>query len=202
MKIFTWAIMSCYMVLFTLLGIGLVVFALHWIPIDGALYWFQMAYLDQNIRIACGATGGGLILLNWIIMEMTWSKMKRQKTIAFDNPDGQVTIALQAIEDLIRRATREIPEVKEIRSHVVARKGKIMVSARATLWSEARIPEVTEKVQALIRSRIQEMLSGIEDPVSIKMHVSKIAHRDERRKPPALPPPVEGEQVITPFRGF
>lgn len=202
MKIFTWVIMSCYMVLFTLLGIGLVVFALNFVKLDDAVYWLQAAYLDQNLRVACGVTGGGLILLNLIIMEMTLSKMQKQKTIAFDNPDGQVTISLQAIEDLIRRSTREIPEVKEIRSNVLARKGKIMVSARATLWSEARIPEVTEKIQTLIRGRIQEMLAGIEEPVSVKMHVSKIVHREERQKPPAGRVPDEDARVTAPFRGL
>jgi len=162
----------------------------------------QAAYLDQNMRIACGMTGVGLILLNWIVLEMTLSKMQKQKTIAFENPDGQVTISLQAIEDLIRRTTQEIPEVKEIRSQVLARKGKILVSARLSLWSDARIPEVTERIQSLIRGRIQEMLSGIEEPVNVKMHVSKIVQREAQSIPPATPVPEDGPQLTTPFRGL
>ena len=198
MKLFTWIIMTCYITLFILLGIGLVAFSLQWIPLDGAVLWLEMAYQEKNLRLAFFLTGIGLILLNWMYAELTLSKAQRQKTIAFDNPDGQVTVSLSAIEDLIHRATSEVPEVKELRSDVVARKGRILVRVRATLWSEARIPQVTEKIQSVVRNRIQEMLAGIEEPVLVRVHVSKIAHHEAKDSETGQQP----EQTVTPFRGL
>ncbi len=198
MKIFMSVIMGCYMVLFILMGMGLVAFSLNWIPVEGAVWWLQAAYQDQNLRLACFLTGAGLILLNWMIAQLALAKLQRQKTIAFENPDGQVTISLSAIEDFIRKSTRELPEVKELRSDVVAGKGKIMVRARVTLWSDAHIPEVTERIQAVVKSKVGEMLAGIEEPVMVRVHVSKIAQRDEE------PPSTRREERLTgtPFRGF
>ncbi|MBI3332591.1 MAG: alkaline shock response membrane anchor protein AmaP [Candidatus Omnitrophica bacterium] len=199
MKVFTWIIMSCYMILFVLMGAGLVIFSLQGISIEGAVFWLQKAYTEKNLRLACFLTGTGLILLNWMIAQLTLAKLQQQKTIAFENPDGQVTVSLSAIEDFIRRSTRELPEVKDLRSDVVAKKGRILVRARVTLWSEAHIPEVTERIQGLVKSRVQEMLSGIEEPVLVKVHVAKIASREEA---PSGPGRREDKITTTPFRGF
>ena len=197
MKWFTWIIMSCYIVLFILLGIGLIAFALHWIPVEGTVYWLEMAYAEKNTRLAFFLTGVGLILLNWMYAELTLSKFRRQKTIAFENTDGQVTVSLAAIEDFVRRSTEELPEVKELRSDVVARKGTIVVRARAVLWAGAHIPESAEKIQSVIRSKVQEMLSGIEEPVQVRVHVAKIVHRDGKESHAR-----RAVQYTPPFRGL
>ncbi len=200
MKLFTWIIMGCYMALFILMGVGLVIFSLQWIPVDGAIEWLRMAYQEKQLRFACFLTGAGLILLNWMIAQLTIAKFQREKTIAFDNPDGQVTVSLSAIEDFIRRTMREMPEVKDLRSDVVAGKGRILVRARVVLWSDAHIPEVTERIQVLVRSRIQEMLSGIEEPVHVRVHVAKIVHREEADERGSAGR--REEKFSTPFRGF
>ena len=198
MKLFIWIIMSCYMTLFILMGLGLMAFALNWLPVEGAVFWLQAAYQQQNLRLACLLTGAGLVLLNWMIAQLTLAKVQRQKTIAFENPDGQVTVSLSAIEDFVRRSAKELAEVKELRSDVVAGKGKILVRARVTLWSEAHIPEVTERVQSLVKSRVQEMLSGIEEPVTVLVHVAGIAHREGGDSPSSR----RDERISPPFRGF
>ena len=185
MKLFTWIILTCYIVLFILLGIGLLIFSLHLIPVDGTVFWLQMAYAEDRLRMVCFAVGAGLILLNGMYAELALAKFRRQKTIAFENPDGQVTVSLNAIEDFLRRSVQEIPEVKELRSDVVARKGGIVVRARATLWSDAHIPQVAERVQSVVKAMVQEMLSGIEEPIHVRVHVAKIVHRGEVKETPA-----------------
>ena len=196
MKLFVWTIMGCYMALFILLGVALIGFSIHWMPVEGALQWLEMAYVEDNLRIACFVTGIGLIILNWMIVQLTLSKFQRQKTIAFENPDGQVTVSLSAVEDFIRRSARELPQVKDLRADVVAGKGRIMVRARVTLWSEAHIPEVSERIQAIVKSRVQEMLAGIEEPVTVRVHVAKISHREDGDRPHG-----RREEVPTHFRG-
>lgn len=178
MKLFTWIILSCYIVLFMLLGLGLVAFSLHWVSVEGPTWWLEMAYSEKNLRVICFLTGAGLILINWMYAELTLAKFRKQKTIAFENPTGQVTVSLSAIEDFIRKSSQELPEVKEVRSDVVARKGKILVRARAVLWSGAHIPDSAERIQSVIKAKVQEMLSGIEEPVIVRVHVAKIALKD------------------------
>ncbi|MBI4313281.1 MAG: alkaline shock response membrane anchor protein AmaP [Candidatus Omnitrophica bacterium] len=172
-----------YMAIFTALGAWLAAFALHLVPVDTVAIFFQTIYDDQNFRVACGLIGTGVILFNLMVFQFSWARFQRQRTIAFTNPDGDVTISLSAIEDFIRRAARQIPDIRDLKSDVLATKKGIEVTARVSLGSESHIPEVTEKIQGLIKMRVQEML-GIEDPVLVRIHVSKIVTREEGEMPP------------------
>ncbi|MBU0605378.1 MAG: hypothetical protein KKH77_03730, partial [Candidatus Omnitrophica bacterium] len=69
-----------------------------------------------------GITGALLIFISVLVMQVAMGKLTREKTIAFENPDGQVTISLSAIEDFIKRALKQLPEVKELRPSVRASK--------------------------------------------------------------------------------
>ena len=198
MKLFTWIILTCYIILFMLIGLGLIAFSLHWIPVESTTWALEMAYSEKNLRLACFLTGAGLILLNWMYAELALARFQKQKTIAFENPNGQVTVSLAAIEDFIRRSSQEMAEVKELRSDVVARKGKILIRARAVLWSGAHIPEAAERIQSMIKSKVQEMLSGIEEPVIVRVHVAKIALKDGKEGLPDRRPGVG--QFSQPFR--
>ena len=198
MKLFTWIILTCYIVLFVLIGLGLIAFSFHWVPVEIPTWWLEMAYSEKNLRLACFLTGAGLILLNWMYAQLALARFQKQKTIAFENPNGQVTVSLSAIEDFIRRSSQELSEVKELRSDVVARKGKILVRARAVLWSGAHIPDAAEKIQSVIKSKVQGMLTGIEEPVIVRVHVAKIVLREGKESLPDRRP----SQFSQPFRGL
>jgi uncharacterized alkaline shock family protein YloU len=105
--------------------------------------------------------------------------MQREKTIAFNNPDGQVTVSLSAIEDFIKRLSSTIMEIRDLRSNVVAGKKGIEINTRISLWAEANIPATTENIQATIKHRIQEML-GIEEAIIVRIHVGKIVPKEKK----------------------
>ncbi len=201
MRLLTGILLGCAMTLLMVMGGTLVVLSVHGIPMEGAVQWIQMMYQEHNLnfRIMLFLAGLGMIIINAMIANLILTKFQRQKTIAFENPDGQVTVSLSAIEDFIRRAARELEDVKDLRADVVAKKGRIIIRARATLWSDAHIPEVTERIQFLVKTRVQEMLSGVEEPITVRVHVAKITHREEAHN---SPPPRRSEQIQTPFRGF
>ena len=129
-------------------------------------------------------TGFILILINISIAHLSLGKMRREKTIAFDNPYGRVTVSLAAIEDYVKKLTTGMTEIKELKSSISAGRKGVEVVARAVLYSDANIPEVTEKIQNAIRIKLQEML-GLEETVTIKINVAKITPREQ--KPQAKP---------------
>ncbi|GAI37569.1 unnamed protein product, partial [marine sediment metagenome] len=124
----------------------------------------------QNIRLIVGGIGLFSIIASICIAQIAFGKMQREKTIAFDNPNGQVTVSLAAIEDFIKRLSYGMAEIKDLRSNVIAGKKGIEINTRVSLWAEANIPETTESIQAIIKNHIQEML-GIEEPIVVKVHV-------------------------------
>lgn len=173
--------MLFFLVIFVVIGLFLLLVSVKFIQSEPLLNALDYIYASMNLRVGVAVVGGLLILISIAAYQFTVARIERQKNIAFNNPDGQVTISLSAIEEFIKRIGSSLPEIKELKSDCIATKKGIDISTRVIFWSDANIPEATEKIQGLIRSRIQEML-GIDEPIIVKVHVTKIAARQEPRQ--------------------
>lgn len=165
---------------FIVIGGLLISFALNVLTVQNVIWLLEVIFRIKNVRLITGGVGFFLIFASIFIAQITLGKIRREKTIAFNNPDGQVTVSLSAIEEFIRRLSAILPEVKDLRSDVIAGKKCIDIDSRVSLWSDANIPQTTENIQATIKSRLQEML-GIEETIVVRVHVGKIIPRDKKR---------------------
>lgn len=170
-----------YTLVFLLVGGLLIAVALNLVSQDAIMEILATVAAAPNTRLLMGITGFLIIFISLAVVQVTVGKIQREKTIAFENPDGQVTISLSAIEDFIKRALKQLPEVKELRPLVRAGKKGITIISRVTLFSDINIPETTEKIQNIVKTRVQDML-GVEEPISIRVHVVKIVHKEEAAK--------------------
>jgi len=179
MKIFNIVAIFVYTLIFSIIGGFLIALSLRTESLDSIIN--LMSYLSQtsNIRLTIALTGLFLILINISIAQLSIGKLRKHKTIAFENPNGQVTISLGAIEDYIKKLTQNMTEIKDMKSNISAGRSGIEVVSKAVLYSDANIPEITEKIQNAIKYRLQEML-GIEETVAVKIHVIKVVERSKK----------------------
>jgi len=196
MRIFTILGILFYAVVIILAGIILIVFALNLFQPQSISNLLSSAQGSMNSRIVIGLSGALLILVSFSFARLILGRLQREKTIAFDTANGEVTIALSAVEDLIRRLTGVLPEIKELRPDVIAGKNGISVDLRVVLKKEANIPELTSRLQEITKSKIQEVL-GIEEQINVKIHIAKIATTDDRKKKE-----VEKEEPTAPLSGY
>lgn len=153
--------------------------------------------LMANSRLVLSLVAALIVLINYWFMQSVIGKMQREKNIAFPTPSGEVSIALAAVEDLIRRLAMKVPEVKSLRPDVVVGKKGIVVNLRVDLRSETNIAELTERLQELVRNRIQDMLRGIDEPVLVRIHVAKIISSEDKKKQDNEP-----KEPVIPFYGY
>ena len=198
MRIFTVLGILFYAVVLILIGMILIIFSVNLLQpqdINNLL-----AYIQYNInsRIIVGLSGLLLIVISFSFAQLILGRFQRERIIAFTTASGEVTIALSAVEDLIKRLVGVIPEIKELRPDVIATKKGIIVDIRVVLKSEANIPDLTARLQEITRSKIQEIL-GLEEQIIIKIHVVKIISiHDTDRKRKEL----EKEEPTIPFSGY
>jgi len=182
MRAFNWVVWFVCTIIFIFLGALLLVFSAHlkgWINIE---FFFMYLKNQPDLWLISGFTGILMVIITFSVSKIMLGRFQRERTIAFNNPEGTVTISLSAIEDLIKKVARQISEVKDLRCDVKAnKKGSIQITARLTLWSEANISEVTENIQGLIKNKVQDML-GLEEVVTCSVHISKIVHREDFKK--------------------
>jgi uncharacterized alkaline shock family protein YloU len=187
-----------YAMIFAFLGTLAVAFSLHLITLEDATKFLSIAFHDSQYRLITGLTGALLILFGMAAAQAFSSKIQREKTIAFTNPNGQVTITLSAVEDLIKRLTNQLTDLKEAKANVRATKRGIDIRMRVVLRSETNIPDFTARLQDMIASKIQDVF-GIDEKISVKIHVAKIATSDEKPKKKQDP---ESEDFRLPYQGM
>jgi uncharacterized alkaline shock family protein YloU len=197
MRFFTVLGVIFYAVILILIGFILIVFALNILQPQDINNLLSYAQYNPHSRIIIGLAGLLLILVSFSFAQLILGKFQRERTIAFTTSSGEVTVALSAIEDLIRRLTGLLPEIRELRPDVIASKKGIMVDLRVVLKSEANIPELTDRLQEITRAKIQEVL-GLEEQIIIRIHVAKIATPEEKKKK-ELP---KEENPNLPFGGY
>ncbi|MFY9402743.1 MAG: alkaline shock response membrane anchor protein AmaP [Candidatus Omnitrophota bacterium] len=196
MRIFTVLGVLFYATVIILTGIVLISFSFNLLlpqDINQALLRIQESI---NTRVVTGLSGLLLVLISFSFAQLILGRLQREKTIAFSTSSGEVTIALSAVEDLIRRLTTAMPEIKELRPDVIASKKGIIVDLRVILKREVNIPELTSRLQEITRGRIQEVL-GIEEQIIVKIHVAKIVASEEKKRKDW-----EKEGLTAPFAGY
>jgi uncharacterized alkaline shock family protein YloU len=176
-----------YSVALILIGLGLIIFAIIFsvknTPIQPLDIIDFIGYIQSSAstRIIIAISGALLILISSWLAELILGRFQLEKTIAFPTTSGEVTIALSAVEDLIKRLVVFVPGIKELRPDVIASKKGIVVDLRVVLKSEAVIPDLTKQLQEITRAKIQEVL-GIEEPIIIKIHVVKIIEQEGKSR--------------------
>lgn len=137
---------------------------------------------DENLQIIVASLVGYLVFMNYICYhQVLKANTDEKKVIAFDNPGGRVSVALIAIEDLIKRIIGRFSEVREVKSKVWASKKGLHIKIKLILRAEGSIPEVTSRVQDTVKRKIQDTI-GIDEPIEVAIFVGKILSDQGREK--------------------
>ena len=135
------------------------------------IYYF--VYSDESMKVSAGALAVLFLIINYVFYRILFEGKSKEEIIAFDNPDGRVSVALKALEDMIKRVTTRLLEVKEVKSCITVSKRGLKVKMKLIITSEVSIPEVTSRVQNMIKQKVQDMI-GLDERVNVEIHVEKI----------------------------
>ena len=163
---------------------------------------------DPSSRLILGIAGIAMIVVLFAYIYIKSRFAHQEPSIAFDNPDGEVSISLKAIEDFVGRIGRDFAEVKSLEPQIVPKRDGVEIILRGELWSGPNIPKLTERIQNLVKSQVQNIL-GIENVQSVTLSVSKILAREKDYQMPAQPDIFAGkeggepgrDQVNIPYQG-
>jgi len=192
-----------YVTIILVLSCVMVLLVLNAIPFELIVDLLELAYYDINIRLIVGATAIVILLVNHIFSRTILGEQQRGKIIAFDNHSGRVSVALSALEDLVKKEIFLVREVKEAKIKILVGRRGLDVAARLSLNTDVNIPEMTSNLQELVKKKIQNTI-GIEETVTVRVHVVKIVPEGRKPKSPKASeeaePKVEAPSV--PFPGY
>jgi len=191
-----------YVTAFILIGIFIGLFALGIIPVSDVVGFLHAVTTDVELRLATGLVALGILFLNYLFFKTLATDRQKEKTLAFDNPGGRVTVSVNALEDMVRRVMTKNPDVKEVRSTIKAGRKRLIIQAKVTLNTEVNIPEMTSSLQEAVKSRLQDAI-GLEEAVEVHIHVNSMvpASRRVKKNIDDDTEPEENKPTV-PFRGY
>ena len=190
-----------YVTIIMFIGGFFLALALNGIPIDYVVNCLQTVYVDKDLRMLLGILSGIVLLCNLFFYRHFSINVHRDKVIAFDNPSGRVSVSLLAMEDLIKRMLIRRPEIKDCRIKVTASKKGLDVKIRLIMKAEANIPDLTFKIQDIVKRKIQDTI-GLEEPINVAIYVGKILPEKIKGKEEAKPEEEDQAPPPVPFQGY
>lgn len=144
---------------------------------------------NPSLRIILVVLAAYLVLFNLLYIVGGLFTRKYATHIKLDIVQGGFSIALSAIENSLRRAIRQLPDVHDV--HVRIYKDKkseikpVRIHASFSTWEGIKVKEVTEKIQGVIRMRFNEIIEVKEPPIfdiALVNIVDKESKKAESRK--------------------
>ena len=202
MKLMTDIAIVFYKYVVILLGCVIGIYVLNLVEFQDVVYILYRIYHDPELRIIFGALAVIMLIKNFVYVRTLGGYQQRGKTIAFDNPSGRVSVSLLALEDLIRRVIDKVPEVKDVKPVITAGNKGIDVLARIILRAEVNLPDMTSKLQDLVKRKIQDTI-GVDESVTVRIDVVKIIPEGKTKRKDKDPenPPQDMEPPV-PFHGY
>lgn len=169
---------------------------------ENSMKIFYAIYSDESLKLSFGILSAIFLVVNFVFYRILFEGRRKEDIIAFDNPDGRVSVALNALEDLVKRVIARRTEVKEVKSSIKVSPKGLKVQMRLTVTSEVSIPEVTSHVQDIIKQKIQDII-GMDEKVIVEIHVEKILSEHFSEKISTEKPVAEeNKESGIPFQGY
>ncbi len=195
MRFFTVFAIMFYSTVLILIGVCLVGFSVDFLKYKQIIELLNFVQGSMYYRGIILTSGIAIGLVSYFFAKILLGRFQSEKTIAFDTTSGEVTVALTAIEDVLKNISSSISEIKEIKPDVIANKKGILVNLKVILKAEANLPDLTTKLQDVTKSKIQEVL-GLDEAIIIKIHIAKIVKEDKNKKDS------DKNEPTIPFSGF
>jgi hypothetical protein len=173
MRVFIRIAIFFYVMIISVVGSSALFLLAKWTTFKDYERFFLYVYHDPKAGTIGAFVVAATMILSFVFARVIYGRQERERIITFDNPLGQVTISVSALEDLVSRLAVLSPQIKEIRPDIIAGKRGIKVNVRLILRSDVNISELTAEFQEVIKRKIQDVI-GREERILVRIHVIKI----------------------------
>lgn len=111
---------------------------------------------DPSSRWGAIAISGFLVIVSFQLIAYAMSRQREQKIIIDETRLGRIEIAASAIENLIRRAARQVRDVREVKPVLRYEQEGLGLFLHLSVNPEAHLPSVTQEIQQIVREHLEE----------------------------------------------
>lgn len=140
------------------------------IPFD----YLTATFADPSGRWVAGLVSGAVLVIGVFLFFDNLRVSSPAEAIVHETAMGQVRTSIVALENVVRKAVRQVRGVREVRPLVRPMADGVSVLLRVVLIPEVNVPEVAEQIQANVRKSMLEIVGT--EVLEIKVLVDNITY--------------------------
>lgn len=143
------------------------------ISLRECIYFIERGYSSLNMRFLLVSIGVGLLALGVFNIYFALIRFRKRSFVKVKGPQGEIQIALRAIEELVEKVSSEIGGIKKISTRVIPKRRKIALELRAFLGTVKNVVEISERLQESVKGEIESVL-GVTNVGEVRVIVKRI----------------------------
>ena len=155
------------------ISVCFILFSLQIVEVDLLGKTFNLFYGIEELKWGLVGFSIVMLLVNYFVFKFCFFKVQPDKIIAFDNPSGRVTVALTAIEEMIKKLLSNVQEIRDTKTKIIASRKGLNIETKLSVVADTNIPGLTSRVQNTILKKVQDTI-GLEENIEVKISVNKI----------------------------
>ncbi len=168
-------LLAVFTFIMALVSLAALLAALGW---ELPFLWLGTSLASPGGRVAVALTSFVLFAVSVRFLYFGFKRRSHVQTLVHDTALGQVRITLAAVENLVRRVTRQVKGVRDVRAAVTGQPEGLAVSVRTVVSPDVNIPETSEEIQRTIRRYTKDVV-GVEVS-DVKVFVENISAEGRR----------------------
>lgn len=135
--------------------------------------------LPRDVRIGTGIFALVVLIAGIYLLRLGLRSRRRQRAIVRGTSLGEVRISLVAVENLVRRAARQVRGIREVDTFVDGSGDGIEISVDILVAPDTNIPEICDEVQGKLEEYVRDTVGvGV---TKIRVNVRNIATEAKTR---------------------
>jgi uncharacterized alkaline shock family protein YloU len=157
MGIFDRIILTIYTFLLTFLSMGVIIISLRLVPFESVGTSIALIYGQWE----AGLVGAVFLMVSVRLLLAGLRSRRRKETIVHHNELGDVHISLDAVENLVAKAARQVRGVRGIKVSACQYGPGLKLYVKAVISPESHVPTVTAQIQDKVNTYIKNTV-GVE----------------------------------------
>lgn len=126
-----------------------------------ALGLFTLGQVEALLAVSgnkWGLAAGSVVILLFAVWALidTFRRPSERDVIIHESGLGRVEITDSALENLIRRAARDVREVRDVKPILCTDQDGLVVKLHMNVNPDANLPDISQDVQELVRERLEK----------------------------------------------
>lgn len=112
----------------------------------------------------------GILILIWALLAIYSSLFTRkEKSIVKAGIHGDVDIAFSAIENIVRRVSKQVEGVSEVKPEVEVKGEALCLALQLVVNQDKSIPDVAEKTQKIVKEQVESLTGFAVESVKVSV---------------------------------